>query len=286
MTISLLTTCCVFSIIASGTALAQTTSTSATHGGGFFDATLEHITGRPFSAEQVNEQVRTLADKTHITQTTHKIMLYRDAAGRTRIELSFLPPLGAVKVPSPNFIMITDSVAGYSYILNQHEHVAQRMAWPPGARRTSNTGSAPSSTTTDASQLQRSANSMLTNASAAASTTPSAQPHPEMAEQSLGTRVIEGINAEGTRTTITYPGGSLGNDRPLTVISETWISPELKVTVLLKTSDPQNGDTITKLTNIVQAEPDPLLFQIPADYSVVDQNQQQTGDPATPNPEN
>ena len=67
-----------------------------------------------------------------------------------------------------------------------------------------------------------------------------------------------------------YPAGAFGNDRPVTVIRETWRSTELKVMILSKNSDPRSGETTTKLTNISRAEPDPALFQIPADYKIVE----------------
>lgn len=63
----------------------------------------------------------------------------------------------------------------------------------------------------------------------------------------------------------------MGNDRPITTVTETWTSPDLKTVVLSKVSDPRNGESTTKLTNIVMAEPDPVLFQIPAEYSIMDE---------------
>jgi len=44
----------------------------------------------------------------------------------------------------------------------------------------------------------------------------------------------------------------------------------LKMVVLSKNSDPRSGESTTRLTNISRAEPDPSLFQIPADYEVVE----------------
>jgi hypothetical protein len=61
-----------------------------------------------------------------------------------------------------------------------------------------------------------------------------------------------------------------GNDRPFSTVNERWISPELKVTVLTKRTDPRNGDTTVKLVNISRAEPDPNLFRPPADYTVTE----------------
>lgn len=76
--------------------------------------------------------------------------------------------------------------------------------------------------------------------------------------------------AEGSRTTVTYPVGAVGNDRPLTTTTETWTSPELKMVVLSKNSDPRSGESTTRLTNISRSEPDPSLFQIPADYEIIE----------------
>lgn len=51
-------------------------------------------------------------------------------------------------------------------------------------------------------------------------------------------------------------------------ICDTWISTDLKVTVLTETDDGQAGHSTMKLANIVRSEPNPVLFQIPADYTV------------------
>ncbi len=63
----------------------------------------------------------------------------------------------------------------------------------------------------------------------------------------------------------------MGNDLPIVITTETWYSPDLKVLVMSKSSDPRMGETTYKLTNLSRAEPDPALFQIPADYSIKDQ---------------
>ena len=73
-----------------------------------------------------------------------------------------------------------------------------------------------------------------------------------------------------TRTTTTFPIGAMGNDRPIVVVNESWFSPELKVQVLQKNSDPRSGESTTRLTNISRAEPDASLFQVPADYEIME----------------
>ncbi len=96
------------------------------------------------------------------------------------------------------------------------------------------------------------------------------RPHPETTRETLGTQTIEGVIAQGTRWTMTYPAGSMGNDGPITVVSEDWFSAELKVSVLSKSSDPRSGESTMKLTNLSQAEPDASLFQVPGDYTIED----------------
>jgi hypothetical protein len=224
-------------------------------GGGPFP--LQTIAGRPYSAEQVMEHVQTLADGTHITQTTQRTKFYRDSGGRTRTEHSFTPPPGLVTASGPPFIQIADPVAGYRYMLNSHDQTARRSAFAPMLPRPNMVAAT------------RSAAPAVLPANAAGTTT--ARPHPEMSREPLGTQTIEGVVAEGTRMTTTFPEGFMGNDRPITTVTETWMSPDLKTVVLSKVSDPRSGESTTKLTNIVMAEPDPALFQVPAEYSIVDE---------------
>jgi hypothetical protein len=52
------------------------------------------------------------------------------------------------------------------------------------------------------------------------------------------------------------------------VTVERWYSPELQTDVMRKEVNPQFGQTTFQLTNIVRAEPDASLFQVPANYTV------------------
>jgi hypothetical protein len=90
----------------------------------------------------------------------------------------------------------------------------------------------------------------------------------EVNQESLGTQSIEGVMAEGTRVTLTIPAGKIGNERPIVTVNERWYSQELQTVVLTKNSDPRMGETTYRLTNINRSEPDPSLFQVPADYTV------------------
>jgi len=86
--------------------------------------------------------------------------------------------------------------------------------------------------------------------------------------ESLGKQIIEGVEAEGTRTTVTIAAGEIGNERAIEIVNERWYSAELQVVVMTKRSDPRAGETVYKLTNINRSEPAKSLFEIPADYTV------------------
>jgi hypothetical protein len=79
---------------------------------------------------------------------------------------------------------------------------------------------------------------------------------------------MNGLPVQGTRTTRTIPVGAIGNEKPIVITVERWYSPDLQMNVMIKRSDPRTGDNVFQLTNIVKAEPDPSLFQVPSDYTV------------------
>jgi hypothetical protein len=84
----------------------------------------------------------------------------------------------------------------------------------------------------------------------------------------LGQRTIEGMAAEGTRVTTTIPVETIGNDRPIQVVSERWYSPELQVNLRTERRDPRTGDVVFQLTNIRRGEPVRALFEVPSGYVV------------------
>ncbi|HJP95059.1 MAG TPA: hypothetical protein VJ875_24065, partial [Pyrinomonadaceae bacterium] len=86
--------------------------------------------------------------------------------------------------------------------------------------------------------------------------------------EKLGKQMIEGVEAEGTRTTSTIPAGEIGNDRPIEIVSERWYSPELQLVVMTRHSDPRSGETTYKLTNISRIEPAKSLFEVPPGFTV------------------
>jgi hypothetical protein len=85
-------------------------------------------------------------------------------------------------------------------------------------------------------------------------------------KEDLGTQIIEGVSANGTRHTFTIPAGQIGNERPIEIVDERWYSKDLQTFVMTRHTDPRSGETVYRLTNINRSEPDHSLFEVPADY--------------------
>lgn len=87
--------------------------------------------------------------------------------------------------------------------------------------------------------------------------------------KSLGRRVMEGVNADGTSETSTIEAGAIGNDRPIQSLTERWYSPDLQTVMMSRHTDPRTGEETFKLVNVNRAEPAQYLFQVPAGYQMI-----------------
>ncbi len=97
-----------------------------------------------------------------------------------------------------------------------------------------------------------------------------ADDHAQVTTEDLGSQNMEGVQVNGVRTTRTIPAGQIGNDRPISIVTEVWTSPELKTVVYSKRSDPRMGEQTFQLKNIVRGEPDASLFTVPADFRITE----------------
>ncbi|HVV46398.1 MAG TPA: hypothetical protein VHC72_14395, partial [Bryobacteraceae bacterium] len=61
--------------------------------------------------------------------------------------------------------------------------------------------------------------------------------------ETLPSQLINGVLAQGTRTTETIPVGKIGNDRVINVVSERWYSNDLQMLVKSTSSDPRFGES-------------------------------------------
>jgi hypothetical protein len=91
-----------------------------------------------------------------------------------------------------------------------------------------------------------------------------------LSRASLGTKTIEGLEAVGTRETITIQTGVIGNTAPVDSTKEFWYSPKLGLNMQVLRLDPLHGDQLFNVTNLSLAEPDSRLFVLPAGCKVLD----------------
>jgi hypothetical protein len=237
----------------------------------------------PYSADAVTETVQTLANGNHIV---HKLtaQLARDSQGRTRREqnLDAMGPWAAAG-EAVKLIMINDPVAGVTYHLEPKTNTAVKISMPPASD--AEIGAA--GPDGDRAMVKFKTMHVLAGASAPAGAEAGMIGGPGMAtasivqmkepgevkSESLGQQTIEGVLATGTRTTRTIQANAIGNEQPIEIVSETWYSPELQTVVMSKHSDPQIGETTYRLTNIQRTEPPQSLFEVPANYTVREDQQ-------------
>ena len=244
------------------------------------------VKGAPYSAEAVSEVVQTLADGNRIVRSS-TTTIYRDAEGRTRREqgLAIIGPLVA-SADQTKHVVITDPEKSVTYVLDPTTRTARRMSLPsfgtaglrlgPGGPALS---AAPALPAPPPPVPPASDDVLFFEAAVSAPaganvrrmiTTQRLGGNQAEVSESLGTQTIEGVLAEGTRSTITIAAGQIGNERPIEIVSERWFSPELKTLVLSKQSDPRFGETTYRLSNIVLGNPEASLFEVPADFQIVE----------------
>lgn len=207
-----------------------------------FRALDEVITDAPYAAETVFEQTHALSDGTITRQTRVLEHKWRDSLGRVRVERAMLPD----QEKSVTLVQIFDPIAGCGYILDDQNKIAHRVIIGSSAGH-------------DTGADDGSIGATDVRPKAALSS-----------RERLGSKTIEGVVAEGTRQTMTWPPGSQDDDRPLNDVIETWYSPELRAMVLSKTISVRDGETTLRLANIRRAEASPALFQPPPDYTIAD----------------
>ena len=195
------------------------------------------VTGKPFSARRIIQDLQIRADGTRICGTPQIIGLYRDSTGRTREEDTFSIK-GPDGNPAPATVKITDPSAEIEYILDMATRTAYRFVptkpadihpGPPGI--------------------------------------PITEPAISQKTESLGKHSFEGIDVEGHLITTT--GVPLGSTVPFSATNEVWTSSYLNRAVLQKSVNPSASRTDAYL-RISTAEPDPSLFTIPDGWKIVD----------------
>jgi hypothetical protein len=212
--------------------------------GGAREMNMAHpVTGAPYSAVETTTETQVLADGNTI-QHTRTTNVARDSQGRVRTETTEVRRgPSAQNGTSVTHVTISDPVSHTIREIDNQNKVVHEMTvrgFANGQGRGNRT------------QATRS--------------TPPADPN--VKNEELGTQTVNGETATGRRVTHTIPAGTQGNTQQIQSVRETWMSPDLKVPVMTKSSDPRRGTVVTQLSNITRAEPDATLFQNPAGYTV------------------
>ena len=239
------------------------------------------VKGKPYSANTTTETVQTMLDGNRIVHRTES-KFYRDSEGRTRREETF----GNVDPdhPSPHEtkVFIDDPVKGISFILDPGSKSADTMV---RVRDDQNADD-------DASRVMvKSIKDRETFVKDGAVVEPDG-PAPmvvkfrndrsnpdtlllqvtdenrQVVKEDLGTKNIEGVDCTGTRRTTTIPAGAIGNEKPISIVTETWFAPAIGAVVQSTSDDPRFGKTTYQLTNLQLNEPQRSLFEPPADFKV------------------
>ncbi len=215
------------------------------------------VRSKPYSAEEVIQEIWIGFDGNQRSQTLPSTFIYRDSAGRIRVDWPACFPgsaaishnkvqklskvmdtvfdMGGISLDdcelplqSPAIPEIIDPIAGYRYYMNNLNKVAYRFPLPPsGTHLSSNISQKP------------------------------------LQYESLGANIIEGVEVHGIRFSIIIDGAQ-------TIITESWVSNELMIGIFRKTTTPIKGEIIQTLKDIRQTEPDDSLFKIPYDYEIKD----------------
>jgi hypothetical protein len=201
----------------------------------------------------------------------------RDAQGRTRQDAP-LPVIGNMSAAdAPHFVFIQDPVAQAAYTLNLTDKTAQKMPGPP--MPPPNAGGNMSGGMAGGGRVIVQMNDSMPPGGLPPGPPPEgmmlqrtfiASDQGKVTTEDLGSQTMEGVQVTGVRTTRTITTGEIGNDRPITIVTEVWTSPDLKAIVYSKRSDPRMGDQTFQLTNIVRTEPDASLFTVPPDFKIVE----------------
>jgi hypothetical protein len=223
-------------------------------GGAFFHEEVglgnKVVTGAPMTATITVTHDTTLSDGNTI-HTDSQSTEYRDSQGRVRREVPFKLATPATGATQGSMVVIMDPVAGKRYVLNPQKKTAHEMPLHPpnphemNANQTTVRMSADGATEAIGMKMSQ-----------------------DVSSESLGTKTILGLPAQGTRVTRTIPAGQIGNAKPITVVTERWVSTDLQIPLSMSHSDPMMGTMTSTVTSVTRGEPDASLFQVPSDYKL------------------
>jgi hypothetical protein len=197
------------------------------------------VTGAPYSALRTTTRVETLANGSTITHT-NQVKEARDSSGRTYLASV---PSAAEGGEAHSFVRVFDPVGRESISWSSNAKQATVVHLPEPGQYAGARGFA-AGENGGRPQFRGNSDAVTT--------------------ESLGSKTINGVVADGTRVTRVIAAGKIGNSEAITITHDTWVAQDLKLEVERVDTDPRYGTTTVEVTNLSRAEPSAALFQAPA----------------------
>jgi hypothetical protein len=191
---------------------------------------LHPVIDRPYSADEVTEHKRILADGNRIESVKRHAKM-RDREGRQRYTIH--------AVAEREHTVIIDPVAHAAYLIRPERKDVLRVT-----------------------------NVMPRRSIIYART--AEQTWTKEVRTALGLKQIEGITAEGSLTEVTKRAGADGSSREMQESQEYWRNNEMQLQLYMRMSSPRTGERIQRLENLHTDEVPASAFALPADYVVRD----------------
>ncbi len=251
--------------------------------------------GAAYSADSTTETTQSLQDGNRI-KNTNRSKFARDTEGRTRREstIQMLGPIGRTEEPVIS-VFINDPVAKVQYTLDSRAKVAMKSKSGSSMNfqiRAQIDQRVKQEIVRERKMIQGNTQDVIVEhkivgpekhaVTVNLSQSIEAREGGNVKREDLGRKMIEGLNAKGTKMTMIIPAGDVGNERPIEIVTESWFSEEINATVLTKHNDPRMGETVTRLENIKLGAPPKSLFEPPVDYKVEEVTNMRMPMPAMP----
>ncbi len=212
------------------------------------------LKGMPYSATQTTTITKVEPDGQTTTQTLISL-LWRDAEGRTRQDDINENMMGETRA-----INVSDPIARVGYAWNDGDDLDKRanpviVSYTPESWREIDTWP-------DSQSSAKPQNPPLGDRAR--------HSDPNVTVEMLQHKILNGIYVEGQRVTRTIPAGAAGSGKSIIGTLEKWYSPELQLTIYSVQDCPRSGKTVVEVTNINRSNPDPSLFQPPANRPKID----------------
>jgi hypothetical protein len=201
--------------------------------------------GASFTATVEFETTQVLSDRTVVTHRSTSYVA-RNAKGRTRNELRTMVDGPGGQQPETLEVILYDPETKVRTTLSAKTHRATQAIVKPsdmaGGR------GAVSAATKKTSRVNAPKN---------------------VSTEEIGIDYMQGLDVKHFRERRIVALGITGEEGEVQTIYEYWYSPQLKVNLMSKRTDPRTGTQSARLTEIRRGEPSASLFEIPAGYRLI-----------------